>query len=72
LLTFLLAKQKKSELPPGNPRPAGLRRVNVPPGSQPSAKAQFESTIPGFTKQIDLGREAINLIAKIKPSIKLC
>jgi hypothetical protein len=22
LLTFLLAKQKKSELPPGNPRPA--------------------------------------------------
>jgi hypothetical protein len=26
LLTLLLAKQKKSELPPGNPRPATLRR----------------------------------------------
>ena len=26
LLTFLLAKQKKSELPPGYPRPAELRR----------------------------------------------
>jgi hypothetical protein len=26
LLTFLLAKQKKSELPPGNPRPAALSK----------------------------------------------
>jgi hypothetical protein len=29
LLTLLLAKQKKSELPPGNPRPAELRREPV-------------------------------------------
>jgi hypothetical protein len=39
LLTFLLAKQKKSELPPGNPRPAGLREerpARTGPGLDPS------------------------------------
>jgi len=34
LLTFLLAKQKKSELPPGNPRPAGLKGER-PAGARP-------------------------------------
>jgi hypothetical protein len=40
LLTFLLAKQKKSELPPGNPRPAELRRGHTPeqPKNYPSPR----------------------------------
>jgi len=39
LLTFLLAKQKKSELPPGNPRPATLSKER-PAGKQKEALTQ--------------------------------
>jgi hypothetical protein len=34
LLTFILAKQKKSELPPGNPRPAGPSKKHNPAENQ--------------------------------------
>jgi hypothetical protein len=48
LLTFFLATQKESELPPGNPRPTGISKPERLEGRRGFDKLSPNGGIPGL------------------------